>query len=235
MIKKTVREGGTIGLREKILFSGDENLLDEDLVALLVGSGVKDQDARQVAIRLLKGAGGLRRLSNRRSTEIMAVEGIGPARAARLLATFGLARRLSAQALEPGQRIRSSRDIFTHYHTLFRDKKREIFMVLLLDSKNRLLGEERISEGSLNGAIVHPREVFQSAIRESAASILAIHNHPSGDPSPSEEDYRVTLRLKEAGELLGIHLLDHVILGEFGFVSFREHRLMRWEGEGEDE
>jgi DNA repair protein RadC len=192
---------------------------------------MKDQAARDLAAQLLDTAGCLRRLSCRHGAEIMATKGIGPTRAARLLAAFALARRVNAVALEPGKRVRSSREVFRHYNALLRDKKKEVFMVLLLDSKNRILREERISEGSLTGAIVHPREVFQRAVRESAAAILALHNHPSGDPSPSEEDYQITLRLQEAGKVLGIHLLDHVILGESGFVSFREHRLLVWDGD----
>lgn len=215
--------------REKILFLGDEHLTVEELVTLVVGSGTREHDARAVASRLLQIAGGLRGLSLRRGTEVMRIKGIGPARAARLLAVFGLVRRLLAEPLKPGLKVSSSQDVFAHYHPLLRDKKREVFIIMLLDSKNRLIREERISEGSLTASIVHPREVFQAAIRESAAAILALHNHPSGDPCPSREDFDITLRLKEVGELVGIRLLDHVVLGEAGFVSFREHKLIEWE------
>ena len=115
-------------------------------------------------------------------------------------------------------------DMFSFLH----HETKEHFIALHLNSKNRLLCLEIVSTGSLNASIVHPREVYKAAIRESAAAILAMHNHPSGDPSPSKEDYEVTLRLKEVGDLVGISLLDHIILGERRYVSFREHRLIAW-------
>lgn len=216
--------------REKILLHGDRYLSEQELMALILGSGTRGRDAVRLSGELLEATGGLRGLSRKRGTEVMHWKGIGPARAARILAVFGLARRLNAQPLRAGLKIRSGRDVFAHFNPLLRDRKKEIFIALLLDSKNRLLREERISEGSLTASIVHPREVFQAAIRESAAAILAVHNHPSGDPSPSQEDFDITLRLKEVGELVGIRLLDHIVLGEQNYVSFREHRLIVWEG-----
>ncbi|MHC4941487.1 MAG: RadC family protein [Planctomycetota bacterium] len=217
-----------IGPREKILLHGGDSLSDAELIAILIGSGTRALGAGELAARLLKDADGLRGLSTRKGNELMDLTGMGPARAARLMAVFSLARRLNAMPLWPGFKVRSSRDVFAHYSPLLRDRKKEVFIVLLLDSKNRLLREERISEGSLTASIVHPREVFQAAIRESAAAILALHNHPSGDPSPSREDYDVTRRLKDVGDLVGIGLVDHVILGEGRFISFREHKLMDW-------
>jgi DNA repair protein RadC len=215
--------------REKMLIYGEDALSDRELIALIVGSGTRSMTVSSLAGKLLDEAGGLRGLANRKGREMMGFEGIGPARAARLLATFTLARRLHAIRLRPGLPLRSSRDVFEHYHPLLRDAKRETFIVLLLDSKNRVMKEERISQGSLTASIVHPREVFHAAIRESAAALLALHNHPSGDPSPSREDYEITVRLREVGELVGIRLVDHVILGEERFVSFREHGLIEWD------
>jgi DNA repair protein RadC len=219
------------GPRERILLRGGDSLSDLELLTILIGSGTRALGAAELAARLLNGAGGLRDLSTRKGNELMELKGVGPVRAARLMAVFSLARRLNAMPLWPGFKVRSSRDVFAHYSPLLRDRKREVFIVLLLDSKNRLLREERISEGSLTASIVHPREVFQAAIRESAAAILALHNHPSGDPSPSKEDYDVTRRLKDVGDLVGIGLVDHVILGEGRFISFREHKLMEWSAE----
>ncbi|MFH1999597.1 MAG: DNA repair protein RadC [Planctomycetota bacterium] len=217
-----------LGLREKLLLYGEERMSEQELITLILGSGVRDFSAGRLASVLLERTGNLRTLSKWKGRELMGLKGLGPAQAARLVAVFGLARRLNSMPFHPGFKLRSSRDVFAHYHPLLRDRKKEVFIVLLLDSKNRLLKEERISEGSLTSSIVHPREVFQAAIRESAAAILALHNHPSGDPSPSQEDYDVTLRLKEVGELVGIFLLDHIILGYGRFVSFREQRLMEW-------
>jgi DNA repair protein RadC len=219
---------GALGPREKMLFIGEEALSDDDLVTLVLGPVRKGPENGRLARRLLRDTGGLRGLALRKARELMSFDGMGPASAARLLAVFSLARRLWAQRSRPGSRMNSSREVYAHYYPLLRDEKKEIFFVLLLDGKNRLLREERVSEGSLTASIVHPREVYRTAIRESAASILAMHNHPSGDPSPSREDYEVTLRLKEAGDLVGIPLLDHVILGERRYVSFREHRLINW-------
>lgn len=221
--------GTTIaGPRERILLHGGERLSDEELLTLILGCGTKTVRAADLAARIIREAGGVRGLFAREGNELMRWKGLGPAQAARLMAVCNLARRLNALPLWPGIKVESSCDVFAHYNPLLRDRKREVFIVLLLDSKNRLLREERISEGSLTASIVHPREVFQAAIRESAASILALHNHPSGDPSPSREDFDVTRRLKAVGELVGIGLLDHVILGEGRFISFREHRLIDW-------
>ncbi len=214
--------------REKILASGPESLDDAELVALVLGSGTRNNNVREIARRLLRRAGGLRRLALASAGEMMSFNGIGPARAARLQAVVALAGRLSEARLAPGDRIKCSRDVFDHFHFRLRDLKKEVFLILLLDSKHRMMREIRVSEGSLTASIVHPREVFNSAIRESAGSILAVHNHPSGDPTPSCEDFEVTKRLKEAGRLIGIHLLDHVVLGDGRFVSFREHCLIDW-------
>ncbi len=212
-----------------MLCYGDELLSEVDLITLILGTGTKKMDAGKLAEILLNDAGGLRGLARRKGAEVMRVHGIGPAKASRIMATFSLARRLNASRLCPGFKVSSSRDVFLHYNPLLRDTKKEVFIILLLDSKNRLIREERVSEGSLTASIVHPREVFNAAIRESAAAVLAVHNHPSGDPRPSREDHAITVRLKEVGDLVGIRLLDHVIVGEEDYVSFREHRLVVWD------
>jgi DNA repair protein RadC len=118
------------------------------------------------------------------------------------------------------------RQIYDHYHGALRDKKREMFLVVLLDARHRVLGEEIVSEGSLTSSIVHPREVFLPAVRESAGAMVLVHNHPSGDPRPSDEDVAVTRRLVHAAELLGIRVLDHVIVGDGSYASFKEAGLL---------
>lgn len=217
-----------MGLRENILYCGDRSLDDADLVALILGSGTAGIRVRELALEMLDRCGGLRAFAAMSGFEMMTFEGIGPARAARLQAALALARRLHERRLDPGERLRSSRDVFDHFHLRYRDLKKEIFMILLLDTKHRVIREERVSEGSLTASIVHPREVFKPAISEQAGAILAVHNHPSGDPTPSREDFEITRRLKEVGSLVGIDLLDHVIVGDGDFVSFREHRLINW-------
>ncbi len=214
--------------RRRILTRGGGALDDAELLTLVLGQGTAMRSARDLAHQILSTHGGLRGFANRSGKEMMAVCGIGPAQAARLKAVVTLSQRLGERRLSPGMAVKSSRAVFDHFHLRLRDAKREIFLVLLLDSKHRIIREERVSEGSLTASIVHPREVFQAAISELAGAIVAIHNHPSGDPTPSAEDFEVTRRLKDAGELLGIQLLDHVILGDGEFVSFREHRLLEW-------
>jgi DNA repair protein RadC len=116
--------------------------------------------------------------------------------------------------------------VFRHFHERLRDRKKEVFLTLLLDAKNRVLREIQVSEGSLNASIVHPREVFAPVIRESAAAVLFVHNHPSGDPTPSREDLELTGRLREAGTLMGVRVLDHIIIGNGRYMSFADQGLM---------
>ena len=138
-------------------------------------------------------------------------------------AAVEIGRRLAQQAAaEPGKRLSDSRSVYDLYAPRLRDRKKETFLVLLLDAKNRLLREVTVSEGSLTASLAHPREVFNEAVRDSAAAILCIHNHPTGDPSPSERDAQITRQLHAAGKVLGIHLLDHIILGDPGYYSFAD-------------
>ena len=116
--------------------------------------------------------------------------------------------------------------MFEHYHLSYRDLRKEYFMALLLDGKNRLIREVRISEGSLNQSIVHPREVFSPAVRESAAAVILVHNHPTGDPAPSREDIEITRRLKEAGDIIGVKVLDHIIIGDGAYLSFSSQGML---------
>jgi len=145
-----------------------------------------------------------------------------PARAARVVAAFQLGRRLERFRRAPRRPIRSAEAVFELLHQRLRGLERETFLALILDGKHRLRRLERVSEGTLNSSLVHPREVFRRAVRESAAALIVAHNHPSGDPEPSQEDLDVTRRLGAAGRTLGIPLLDHVIVGESAFVSLRE-------------
>jgi DNA repair protein RadC len=149
--------------------------------------------------------------------------GLTPARARRLHSALQLAQRLgNGKPLQRGQPFTSPRQIFDAYHLRFRDEKREHFLVVTLDARHRVMREHVISIGSLTSSIVHPREVFRPAIREAAGAMLFVHNHPSGDPQPSDEDVAVTRRLVHASELLGIRVLDHVIVGDGRYASFKE-------------
>jgi len=212
--------------RERLLRLGPEALSPAELLAVLLGTGTRGATAVEVAQRLLEETGGLRRLSTRTPREIAAVRGLGAARAARVVGAFALGRAVGGIRLQPGARFRSGSDIFRHYHSRLRDLRKEQFWTVLLDGKNRVLREERVSEGSLTASLVHPREVFSPAIRESAGALVFVHNHPSGDPTPSVEDVEITRRLCAVADLVGIRVLDHVVVGDGTYVSFLERGLL---------
>jgi DNA repair protein RadC len=214
--------------REKLLARGPQALSDAELLALVLRTG--DASSRTTAIDqarlLLSRFGSLRSLSAASAAELQEVKGVGKAKAAELQAVFELARRFGEERMRPGDRYTSPEEVFQHFLPRLRDHKREVFLALLLDSKNRLLREVRISEGSLTASIVHPREVFAAVVRDSAAAVLLVHNHPSGDPTPSREDREISIRLKEAGELMGVRVLDHIIIGDEGYVSLADRGLL---------
>ncbi|RMH08609.1 MAG: JAB domain-containing protein [Nitrospirae bacterium] len=208
--------------RERLLREGAGALTDAQLLAVVLRVGRQDSSAVEVAMDLLARLGGLQGLANRGQEELCGVSGVGLAKAAQILAAIELGKRVLATPLTTGTRITRSHDLFRHYYPLLRDLRREIFKVILLDTKHRVIRDLTVSEGSLTVSIVHPREVFNHAVRESAAAVIFLHNHPSGDPTPSPEDRALTARLVAAGEVLGIPVLDHVIIGDGRFVSFAD-------------
>ena len=208
--------------RELLFVNGPQGLSDAQLLAILLRTGRADSSAVDVAMDLLTQLEGLRGLANRSLEELCAISGIGPAKAAQILAAIELGKRALATPLTEGQRIQGSQHIFQHYYPLLRDLRYEVFKAILLDAKHIVIRDFTVSQGSLTVSIVHPREVFNLAVRESAAAIIFVHNHPSGDPRPSEEDHALTQRLMEAGEILGIRVLDHVVIGDGKYVSFAD-------------
>jgi len=214
--------------REKLLRHGPQNLSDAELLALILrnGSSVSGTSALDQARLLLARFEGLPRLATANSAELCQQPGIGPAKAAEIQATFELARRLAAIDLHPGTQLRSAADVFNHLQPRLATLKKERFLILLLDCKHRVMREVTISEGSLTASIVHPREVFNPVIRESAAAVILAHNHPSGDPEPSPEDLALTTRLHQAGELMGVRILDHVIIGHGRYTSLADLGLL---------
>jgi DNA repair protein RadC len=208
--------------REKLLGAGAQILTDAELLALIIRTGdpATGQSAVDIGRLLMQEFGSLRNLATATVAEICGIKGAGPAKASAIKAALEMGNRLKSDRLVSGERFTSPEQIYNHYHYAFRDRRKEYFMTLLLDGKNRIMKEVRISEGSLNQSIVHPREVFNPAVRESAAAVILVHNHPSGDPAPSREDMEITRRLKEAGELMGVRVLDHIIIGDGSFVSF---------------
>ena len=212
--------------RERLIQSGDEHLTDAELLGIIIRDGTTNYSAVDLAQKLLSEYGDFRRLSMASIGELCRTKGIGPARAAQIKASLAIAKRFSTISVKPLQQFKCSNDIFDHFHERLRGKKQEIFSVVLLDNKNRVIKELAISAGSLTSSIVHPREVFNPAIWESAASVIFVHNHPSGDPEPSKEDIQITNRLLEAGSVVGIRVLDHIIIGNECFVSFKDKGIM---------
>ena len=219
--------------RERLLAKGPDALSDAHLLAILLRTGRRDSSAVQVALEILHRVGGVAGLAKSGVEELCAIQGVGPAKAAQLKAAVELGRRAMAVPLSTGTRVSSSGDLFKHFHPTLRDLKHEIFKVVLLDAKNTVMKESTVSEGSLTLSIVHPREVFAFAVRESAAGVIFLHNHPSGDPTPSVEDRQLTERLVAAGKLLGIRVLDHLIIGDGRYISFADEGWL--EGQGNDE
>jgi DNA repair protein RadC len=212
--------------REKAWKQGLENLSDSELLCILIGSGGKGHTAMELANSLLKNFENFRKLALAPLLEIQKIKGIGPVKALEIKACLEIAKRFQQILFQPGEVLSRSEQVFFHFHEKLRDQKKELFYAVLLDSKNRIIREELISIGSLNFSIVHPREVFIPAIREAAASVLLLHNHPSGDPTPSKEDIGITHRLLEVGKIVGIEVLDHVIVGNGCYISFVEQNLI---------
>ena len=194
---------------------------DEEVLAALLGPVTTDSLER--ARCLLDRLGGYPNLTRASTRDLVVAEGIGPATATRIRAAVEAGRRALTAPLERGTAITSARQVHKVFAPRFADLEQEVFIVVLLDRKQRVLKVVEVSRGTLDSSLVHPREVFRDAIREAAASVLAVHNHPSGDPTPSEEDKYLTRRLAAAAEILGLTLLDHVIVCRGGFHSFQEH------------
>jgi DNA repair protein RadC len=178
------------------------------------------------ARRLLDRFGTLRQLASSTPQALRAAAAVGPDLALRLAAAFELGRRVHAARLPMGRLLKNSEEIFAAFGGRLRDLKKERFLSVLLDGRARVLREDLVSEGTLTASLVHPREVFAPAIREAAASIVLVHNHPSGDPEPSPEDLEITRRLAAAGELIGIRIADHVVIGDGCYVSFLDRGLL---------
>jgi DNA repair protein RadC len=208
--------------RERFVQNGPQSLSNHELIAILLRTGTKDESVLQLANRLLTHFEGLRLLKDASLDEITAIKGIGAAKAIQVLAAVEIGRRISNLTYDDRYIIRSPEDGASYVMHEMRFLSQEHFVCLYLNTKNQVLHKQTIFIGSLNASIVHPREVFKEAFRRSAASIICIHNHPSGDPTPSREDIEVTKRLAESGKIIGIDVLDHLIIGENKFVSLKE-------------
>ena len=207
--------------REKLLTHGAHALGDNELVALVVGSGCRERDALTVANELLAARGGLRGLSRSTADELGRTNGIGRAKAAQVLAAVELGRRTLTRTPKYRPALLSPADIADHLMPVFGGRAIEQFGVILLDTKFRVIRSTIVAVGTLNATVVEPRDIYREAAIGGAAAVVVFHNHPSGDPTPSPDDVDLTRRLKAAGILLGIDMIDHVILGDAKFYSFK--------------
>ena len=213
--------------RERLIQHGPDALTDAELLGIIIRDGTPRETAVDLGQRLLSRFGGVRGLAGRRVAELCGVDGIGPAKASQTLAALALARRLGAETLKKGMPLQGSRQVFDYFYPRLRAEKQERFLCVLLDAKNRVLRDVEISSGGLTGSAVPPRDVLRHAVSESASAMIFVHNHPSGDPTPSADDLALTRRLTQAGELVGVRVLDHVIIGEEGYISLADQGKMR--------
>lgn len=214
---------------EKLERYGKENLSDAELFAIIFRTGIRKTNAVELAREMLMrhpNGHPLVSLYQDSLLELQEVSGIGKVKAAQVHAVLELSKRIAKQGQSQNVKITSASAVARLYMEDLRHLRKECFKVIYLDTKNQVIADENISIGSLNASIVHPREVFKNAVKRSANSIIAMHNHPSGDPTPSKEDVDITRRIRQAGELLGITLLDHIIIGDHKYISFKEEKLL---------
>ncbi len=212
--------------REKVLRSGVRALSEAELLAIVLRSGTGTASALDIARELLACQGGLHALGERNAEELMRVRGIGAAKAAGIVAALELGRRVQASNGNGRIVLRAPEDVGRRMVPLLRDRRTVAFVVLILRSDNSLKEEIELTSGTLNASLVHPREVFKAAIDHGAASIIVVHNHPSGNPEPSAEDLQITRQLAEAGKIVGIPLRDHLIVAGGGYTSLAERGVL---------
>jgi len=206
--------------RERLQEFGVESLSDAELLAIILRTGTRAENVIDMSNRLIA-LYGIDELFNCTISELEKIKGIGKGKAMQLLAVSELGKRIRLKEKRK-EKIKTAKDVFCLFEEKLKYEKQEFFYVILLNTKNNILSIQKISQGILDASIIHPREIFKPAIRNSASRIILIHNHPSGDPTPSEEDLDITKKLKESGELIGIEVLDHVIIGDGRYWSWVE-------------
>jgi len=212
--------------RERLLKSGVDSLSDAELVAILLRTGIRDKDATQLARELLSHFGGLRGLMAVGIGDLSKVKGLGQAKIATLLAATEIAKRKLKEEIIGKNLIKDPQSVLAYLYTSLRDKKREVFKILFLNKANRVIDEQNLFEGTIDEASIHPREVVKSAIERHATNLVLIHNHPSGEVQPSIEDEEITKKVQSACSAVSIKILDHIIVGDNQYFSFKEHNLL---------
>ncbi|HSP46495.1 MAG TPA: DNA repair protein RadC [Clostridiaceae bacterium] len=212
--------------QERLLRYGADSLSNSELLAVILRTGTQAENVINLSHRLINNFEGINGLLEATKEELMEVKGIKEAKAAQILSVAELSKRFLTYRSGDSYRITSPEHAANLIMVELRTHKKEVLKVLLLNTKNVVIGVFNASIGSLNSSIVHPREIFKEAIRKSAASIILAHNHPSGDPTPSQEDISSTSRIKEVGKIIGIELLDHIIIGDGKYISLKEKNLL---------
>jgi DNA repair protein RadC len=216
--------------RERLMKLGADTLSEAQLLAIMLATGdaSSGQSALDLAMYLVRTFDGLRALDAASIAELCQLKGIGPAKATTIKAALELGKRLFGEPVQRHLKVTSPQDLVNYFQPRLQHLRKEVFKAVLLNTKHQMLKDVTVSEGSLSASLVHPREAFLPAIKESAAAVIFLHNHPSGDPTPSTEDKELTLRLVEVGQLVGISVLDHIIIGSGspGYISFRDAGLL---------
>jgi DNA repair protein RadC len=208
--------------RERLLRYGPVSMSDAQLLAIVLRTGDGGKSALDLGLEVLNMFGSLKDIEQASTAELRKVKGIGLAKIAQLKAALELGNRMFAEPTGKGPVFLSSKDVHSYFYPKFRNFKKEVFCCAMLDAKNRMIRDSRISEGTLTRSLIHQREAFREAIKESACSVIFVHNHPSGDPEPSREDISITEKLVSAGDIVGIKVLDHVVVGDGVYASIME-------------
>lgn len=211
--------------REKLLFYGAHCLSNEELLAIILRTGNKDSNVVELSYRIIHSVGGLNGLFKASAKELMELKGVKEAKATQILAMCELYKRFKVSELTQ-IKISKPSDVAKLVLDELRMLRQEVLILINLDTKNKVISKKEIFKGGLNSSLVHPREIFREAVKDSAASIIICHNHPSGDPTPSRDDINITTRLKECGKMMGIELLDHLIIGDNRFISLKEKDIL---------
>lgn len=208
--------------RERLIKYGPSSMSDAQLIAIILRTGGSGRSAMDLGMELLDKFNSLAKIEHASIPEICEIKGLGKAKAAQLKAALEFGKRMFREPAFKKTEFLKGEDVYRHFYPKFHNLKKEVFFCAMLDAKNRMIKDARVSEGSLTASVVHPREAFKDAIRESAVSVIFVHNHPSGDPNPSREDIAITKKLSGAGETIGIRVLDHIIIGDGTYVSMLE-------------
>ena len=212
--------------RERFIKYGVENLSNEELLAIILKTGTRECSVKTLAIELLNEIGGIEKLKDSTINSLTKIKGIGSVKAIELLSIVELSKRMNMVNIN-SIKLNNSKLIFNHFKYLFKDEKQEYFYAIYLDSKSKLISYKLLFKGTINTSCVHPREVFKYAVLESAYSIIVMHNHPSGDPTPSHQDIEITKSLFEIGKIMAIPVVDHIVFGKEKYYSFYEN-LNNW-------